>query len=151
MKESVFSLFQVFLLVIGVVGVMVAAIPWIGIPVIPLGIIFFVLRRYFLETSRDVKRLECTTWSPLFSHLASSLRGLWTIQACKAEQKFQEVFDSHQDLHSEAWFLLLTTCRWLAVYVDVICAIFVTVVAFGALILVESMYGCEYLWYVNSL
>ncbi|KAM9674934.1 ATP-binding cassette sub-family C member 4-like isoform 2-T3 [Dama dama] len=91
---------QTFLLLIGVVGVMVAAIPWTAIPVIPLGIIFFFLRRYFLETSRDVKRLECTTRSLVFSHLASSLRGLWTIRACKAEQKFQEVFDSHQDLHS---------------------------------------------------
>ncbi|XP_027413624.1 multidrug resistance-associated protein 4-like isoform X3 [Bos indicus x Bos taurus] len=129
---------QTFLLVIGVVGVMVAAIPWTAIPVIPLGIIFFFLRRYFLETSRDVKRLECTTRSPVFSHLASSLRGLWTIRAYKAEQKFQELFDAHQDLHSEAWFLLLTTSRWLAVYLDVICAIFVTAVAFGALILVES-------------
>ncbi|XP_027391873.1 multidrug resistance-associated protein 4-like [Bos indicus x Bos taurus] len=130
---------QTFLLVIGVVGVMVAAIPWTAIPVIPLGIIFFFLRRYFLETSRDVKRLECTTWSPVFSHLASSLRGLWTIRAYKAEQKFQELFDAHQDLHSEAWFLLLTTSRWLAVYLDVICAIFVTVVAFGVLILVETL------------
>ncbi|CAN0562585.1 unnamed protein product [Rangifer tarandus platyrhynchus] len=130
---------QTFLLVIGVVGVMVAAIPWIAIPVILLGIIFFVLRWYFLRTSQDVKRLECTTRSPVFSHLASSLRGLWTIRAYKAEQRFQELFDAYQDLHSEAWFLLLTTSRWLAVYLDVICAIFVTVVAFGALILVETL------------
>ncbi|KAM9674298.1 ATP-binding cassette sub-family C member 4-like isoform 3-T3 [Dama dama] len=130
---------QTFLLVIGVVGVMVAAVPWIAIPVIPLGIIFFVLQWYFLRTSRDVKRLECTTRSPVFSLLASSLRGLWTIRAYKAEQRFQELFDAYQDLHSEAWFLLLTTSQWLAVYLDVICAIFVTVVAFGALILVETL------------
>uniref|UniRef100_A0AAA9RX99 Multidrug resistance-associated protein 4 n=1 Tax=Bos taurus TaxID=9913 RepID=A0AAA9RX99_BOVIN len=130
---------QTFLLVIGMVGVMVAAIPWIAIPVIPLGIIFFVLRWFFLRTSRDVKRLECTTRSPVFSHLASSLRGLWTIRAYKAEKSFQELFDAYQDLHSEAWFLLLTTTRWLAVYLDVTCAIFVTVVAFGALILVATL------------
>ena len=43
---------------VGVVGVMVAAIPWTAIPVIPLGIIFFALQWYFLRTSRDVKRLE---------------------------------------------------------------------------------------------
>ena len=54
-------LFQTFLLVVGVVGVMVAAIPWTAIPVIPLGIIFFALQWYFLRTSRDVKRLECTS------------------------------------------------------------------------------------------
>ncbi|XP_061290378.1 ATP-binding cassette sub-family C member 4-like [Bos javanicus] len=130
---------QMFLLVIGVVAVMVAMIPWVAIPVIPLGIIFFVLRRYSLETSRDVKRLESTTRSPVFSHLASSLQGLWTIRAYKAEQRFQEVFDACQDLHSEAWFLLLMTSRWLAVYLDVICAIFVTVVAFGALTLAETL------------
>uniref|UniRef100_A0A4W2CXI7 Multidrug resistance-associated protein 4 n=1 Tax=Bos indicus x Bos taurus TaxID=30522 RepID=A0A4W2CXI7_BOBOX len=92
---------QTVLLVVGVVGVMVAVIPWIAIPVIPLGIIVFALRRYFLETSRNVKRLECTTRSPVFSHLTSSLRGLWTIRAYKAEQKFQELFDAYQDLHSD--------------------------------------------------
>ncbi|XP_043334219.1 ATP-binding cassette sub-family C member 4-like isoform X1 [Cervus canadensis] len=130
---------QAFLLVIGIVGVMVAVIPWIAIPVIPLGITFFFLQRYFSETSRDVKRLECATRSLVFSHLISSLRGLWTIRAYKAEQSFQELFDAHQDLHSEAWFLLLTTSRWLAVYLDVICAVFVTVVAFVSLILADAL------------
>ncbi|KAG5204287.1 hypothetical protein JEQ12_002263 [Ovis aries] len=130
---------QTFLLVIGVVGVMVATIPWIVIPVIPLGIIYFVLRRYFLATSRDVKHLESATWSPVLSHLVSSLRGLWTIRAYKAEQRFQEVFDTCQDLHSEAWFLLLMMSRWLTVYLDVTCVVFVTVVAFGALILAETL------------
>nr|XP_020732978.1 multidrug resistance-associated protein 4-like isoform X4 [Odocoileus virginianus texanus] len=130
---------QTFLLVIGIVGVMVAVTPWIAIPVIPLGIAFFFLQRYFSETSLDVKRLECATRSPVFSHLASSLRGLWSIRAYKAEKSFQELFDAHQDLHSEAWFLLLTTSRWLAVYLDVICAVFVTVVAFVSLILADAL------------
>ncbi|OWK00957.1 hypothetical protein Celaphus_00016719, partial [Cervus elaphus hippelaphus] len=128
-----------FLQVIGVVGVAVAVIPWIAIPLVPLGIVFFVLRRYFLETSRDVKRLESTTRSPVFSHLSSSLQGLWTIRAYKAEQRFQELFDAHQDLHSEAWFLFLTTSRWFAVRLDAICAVFVIVVAFGSLILAKTL------------
>ncbi|XP_014720342.2 ATP-binding cassette sub-family C member 4 [Equus asinus] len=130
---------QSFLQVIGVMGVAVAVIPWISLPLILLIIIFFVLRRYFLETSRDVKRLESTTRSPVFSHLSSSLQGLWTIRAYKAEERFQELFDAHQDLHSEAWFLFLTTSRWFAVRLDAICAIFVTVIAFGSLILAETL------------
>ncbi|KAG5204289.1 hypothetical protein JEQ12_002265, partial [Ovis aries] len=98
------------------------------------------LQRYFLETSQDVKRLgNVQSRSLVFSHLSSSLQGLWTIRAYKAKKKFQELFDAHQDLHSEAWFLLLTTSRWLAVYLDITCAIFVTVVAFGSLIMVESL------------
>uniref|UniRef100_A0A8D1VR57 Multidrug resistance-associated protein 4-like n=1 Tax=Sus scrofa TaxID=9823 RepID=A0A8D1VR57_PIG len=130
---------QTFLLVLGVVGIMVVVIPWTVILLIPLGIIFFVLRRYFLETSRDVKRLECATRSPVFSHLASSLQGRWTIRAFKAQQRFQELFDAHQDLHSEAWFLFLTTSRWFALCLDAICAIFVIVVAFASLFLAETL------------
>ncbi|KAM4699820.1 ATP-binding cassette sub-family C member 4 [Discoglossus pictus] len=130
---------QVLLQILGVVAVAVAVIPWILIPLLPLVIIFFFLRRFFLETSRDIKRLESTTRSPVFSHLSSSLQGLWTIRACKAEGRFQEIFDTHQDLHSEAWFLFLTTSRWLAVRLDAICALFVIAIAFGSLILAKNL------------
>ncbi|XP_017911776.1 PREDICTED: multidrug resistance-associated protein 4-like, partial [Capra hircus] len=130
---------QTFLQLIGVLGVVVVVIPWIAIPVIPLVVIFFFLRRYFLETSRDVKRLECSTQSPVFSHLASSLQGLWTIRAYKAEQRFQKLFDSHQDLHSEAWFLLLTINRWFFLRLDIIYFIFISLVDFGSLLLAQTL------------
>ncbi|XP_045152303.1 ATP-binding cassette sub-family C member 4 isoform X2 [Echinops telfairi] len=136
---TVLDFIQTFLQVVGVVAVAVAVIPWVAVPLVPLAIIFFILRRYFLETSRDVKRLESTTRSPVFSHLSSSLQGLWTIRAYKAEERFQELFDAHQDLHSEAWFLFLTTSRWFAVRLDAICGIFVIVIAFGSLLLARTL------------
>ncbi|KAM9334356.1 ATP-binding cassette sub-family C member 4-like [Symphorus nematophorus] len=126
---------QVFLQIIGVIAVSVSVIPWILIPVLPLLIVFVFLRRYFLRTSRDIKRLESTTRSPVFSHLSSSLQGLWTIRAFGAEERFQKAFDAHQDLHSAAWFLFLTTSRWFAVRLDGICSIFVTITTFGCLLL----------------
>uniref|UniRef100_A0A3B1IZ97 Cystic fibrosis transmembrane conductance regulator n=1 Tax=Astyanax mexicanus TaxID=7994 RepID=A0A3B1IZ97_ASTMX len=130
---------QVFLQIIGVIAVAASVIPWILIPVLPLLIVFLFLRRYFLQTSRDVKRLESTTRSPVFSHLSSSLQGLWTIRAFKAEERFQQTFDAHQDLHSEAWFLFLTTSRWFAVRLDGMCSIFVTITAFGCLLLRQNL------------
>ncbi|KAM6985056.1 ATP-binding cassette sub-family C member 4-like [Aplochiton taeniatus] len=130
---------QVFLQILGVIAVAAAAIPWILLPVLPLLAAFLFLRRYFLETSRDIKRLESTTRSPVFSHLSSSLQGLWTIRAFKAQQRFQRMFDEHQDLHSSAWFLFLTTSRWFAVRLDGICSIFVTITAFGCLFLRNDM------------
>ncbi|XP_066522703.1 multidrug resistance-associated protein 4 isoform X2 [Hoplias malabaricus] len=130
---------QVFLQIIGVIAVAASVIPWIMIPVLPLLIVFLFLRRYFLQTSRDVKRLESTTRSPVFSHLSSSLQGLWTIRAFKAEERFQKTFDAHQDLHSEAWFLFLTTSRWFAVRLDGMCSVFVTITAFGCLLLRHNL------------
>lgn len=130
---------QVFLQILGVIAVAVSIIPWILIPVVPLLLVFLYLRRYFLQTSRDIKRLESTTRSPVFSHLSSSLQGLWTIRAFGAEERFQKAFDAHQDLHSEAWFLFLTTSRWFAVRLDGICSIFVTVTTFGCLLLRDQL------------
>uniref|UniRef100_A0A3P8V7T7 ATP binding cassette subfamily C member 4 (PEL blood group) n=1 Tax=Cynoglossus semilaevis TaxID=244447 RepID=A0A3P8V7T7_CYNSE len=126
---------QILLQVIGVVAVAAGVIPWILLPIVPLLGVFFFLRRYFLKTSRDIKRLESTTRSPVYSHLSSSLQGLSTIRAFKAQQQFQQMFDEHQDLHSEAWFLFLTTSRWFAVRLDGICSIFVSITAFGCLFL----------------
>ncbi|KAM4609455.1 ATP-binding cassette sub-family C member 4-like [Polymixia lowei] len=130
---------QVFLQVLGVIAVAAAVIPWIILPVVPLLVAFLFLRRYFLRTSRDIKRLESTTRSPVFSHLSSSLQGLWTIRAFKAQQRFQQMFDTYQELHTEAWFLFLTTSRWFAVRLDGICSIFVTITAFGCLYLRNDM------------
>uniref|UniRef100_A0A7N6BYU1 Multidrug resistance-associated protein 4 n=1 Tax=Anabas testudineus TaxID=64144 RepID=A0A7N6BYU1_ANATE len=130
---------QVFLQILGVIAVAASVIPWILIPVVPLLLFFMYLRRYFLQTSRDIKRLESTTRSPVFSHLSSSLQGLWTIRAFGAEERFQKTFDAHQDLHSEAWFLFLTTSRWFAVRLDGICSIFVTITTFGCLLLRDQL------------
>uniref|UniRef100_A0A8C5B493 Multidrug resistance-associated protein 4-like n=1 Tax=Gadus morhua TaxID=8049 RepID=A0A8C5B493_GADMO len=130
---------QVLLQVLGVIAVAAVAIPWILLPVVPLFIIFLFLRRYFLRTSRDIKRLESTTRSPVFSHLSSSLQGLATIRAFRAQHRFQEMFDACQDLHTEAWFLFLTTSRWFAVRLDGICSTFIAVTAFGCLYLRDDM------------
>uniref|UniRef100_A0A674PFE0 Cystic fibrosis transmembrane conductance regulator n=1 Tax=Takifugu rubripes TaxID=31033 RepID=A0A674PFE0_TAKRU len=130
---------QLFLQILGVIAVSASVIPWILIPVLPLLLVFIYLRRYFLQTSRDVKRLESTTRSPVFSHLSSSLQGLWTIRAFQAEDRFQKTFDDYQDLHSQAWFLFLTTSRWFALRLDGICSIFVTVTTFGCLLLRDQL------------
>uniref|UniRef100_A0A8C4HTI5 Multidrug resistance-associated protein 4 n=1 Tax=Dicentrarchus labrax TaxID=13489 RepID=A0A8C4HTI5_DICLA len=118
-------------------------IPLILIPVVPLLFFFLYLRRFYLRTSRDVKRLESTTRSPVFSHLSSSLQGLWTIRALRAEDRLKKAFDAHQDLHSEAWFLFLMTSRWFALRLDSICSIFITFATFGCILLRDGLEAGE--------
>ncbi|XP_055020441.1 ATP-binding cassette sub-family C member 4-like isoform X2 [Boleophthalmus pectinirostris] len=130
---------QLFLMILGVVAVAASVIPLILVPVAVLFGVFIYVRRYFLRTSRNIKRLEATTRSPVFSHLSSSLHGLWTIRAFGATEKFQNIFDAHQDLHSASWFLFLTTSRWFAVRLDGLCAIFVTATTFGCLLLGDRL------------
>ncbi|XP_070711624.1 ATP-binding cassette sub-family C member 4-like [Pempheris klunzingeri] len=135
--------YQLFLQNIGVVAVSASVIPLILIPVVPLVLIFLYLRRFYLHTSRDVKRLESTTRSPVFSHLSSSLQGLWTIRALRAEERLKKAFDAHQDLHSEAWFLFLMTSRWFALRLDSICSLFITSATFGCILLRDGLEAGE--------
>ncbi|CAG2238338.1 ABCC4 [Mytilus edulis] len=136
---TLFDFIQCFLLIIGIVVVVGIVLPWVFIPLIPIGILFVVVRRYYIMTSRHIKRLEGTTRSPVFSHLSASLQGLHTIRAFGVQDKFQEEFDNHQNLHTEAWFLFLATSRWLAVRLDWMCAVFVTIVAFLCVVLADSL------------
>ncbi|XP_063323041.1 ATP-binding cassette sub-family C member 4-like isoform X4 [Pelmatolapia mariae] len=135
--------YQLFLQNAGIIAVAASVIPLILIPVVPLLLIFLYLRSFYLRTSRDVKRLESTTRSPVFSHLSLSLQGLSTIRALKAEERLKKAFDAHQDLHSEAWFLFLMTSRWFALRLDSICSIFITLTAFGCVLLRHGLEAGE--------
>ncbi|XP_069104134.1 ATP-binding cassette sub-family C member 4-like isoform X2 [Argopecten irradians] len=134
-----FDFIQCFLLILGIVLVVCIVNPWVFIPLFPLCIVFYITRTYHIRTSRHIKRLEGTTRSPVFSHLSASLQGLHSIRAFAVQEKFTEEFDNHQDLHSEAWFMFLSTSRWLAVRLDWICGIFVTVVALLSVLMAKDM------------
>uniref|UniRef100_A0A3Q2X6D7 Multidrug resistance-associated protein 4 n=1 Tax=Haplochromis burtoni TaxID=8153 RepID=A0A3Q2X6D7_HAPBU len=135
--------YQLFLQNVGVIAVAASVIPLILIPVVPLLLIFLYLRSLYLRTSRDIKRLESTTRSPVLSQLSSSLNGLSTIRASRSEEKLKKDFDAHQDLHSEAWFLFLMTSRWFALRLDSICSIFITLTAFGLILLRDGLVAGE--------
>lgn len=53
--------FQLFLQNVGVVAVAASVIPVMLVPILPLLFFFLYLRRFYLSTSRDVKRLEATS------------------------------------------------------------------------------------------
>ncbi|GFS16349.1 multidrug resistance-associated protein 4-like [Elysia marginata] len=134
-----FDFFQSSLVSSGFVVVACAFNPWVFIPVLPLLVIFIIVRRYYAQTSRSVKRLEGTTRSPVFSHLSATLQGLHTIRAMHMEQQLAAEFDAHQDLHTEAWFLFLATSRWLGIRLDCLSACFVICVVYFSLLVSGTM------------
>ncbi|XP_052777823.1 ATP-binding cassette sub-family C member 4-like [Mya arenaria] len=134
-----FDFTQCALLILGSVGVAGVVNPWVFLIVGPLTMLSVVIRRYYIRTSRHIKRLEGTTRSPVFTHLSASLQGLHTIRAFGVQEKFIEEFDAHQDMHTESWFLCLTSSRWLATRLDWLCALFVTAVSFSCVLSADSL------------
>ncbi|XP_044727627.1 ATP-binding cassette sub-family C member 4-like isoform X2 [Chrysoperla carnea] len=132
---------QIGLALLGIIIVIAIVNIWLLLPTIFVGFIFYLLRIFYLSTSRSVKRLEGTTRSPVFAHLNASLQGLTTIRAFEAEKILIYEFDRHQDLHSGAWYLFIATSRAFGFWLDLVCIIYIAVVTMSFLILGTETFG----------
>ncbi|XP_061393047.1 probable multidrug resistance-associated protein lethal(2)03659 [Musca vetustissima] len=119
---------QIFLSLFGIVAVLSVVNPLYLLPTFILAIIFYNLRTFYLKTSRNVKRLEAITRSPIYSHLGASLTGLSTIRAFGAQGVLIKEFDNYQDLHSSAFFLFISTSRAFGYWLDCFCVIFIAII-----------------------
>nr|CAD7403867.1 unnamed protein product [Timema cristinae] len=111
------------------------------IPVCVIGFICYFIREIYLKISKDLKRLEGITKSPVFTHLNATLQGLSTIRAYKAQDILRHEFDKHQDLHSSAYFLFIGTSVTFGFYLDLFSLIFISLVTFSFLLLEETFGG----------
>ncbi|XP_041448153.1 probable multidrug resistance-associated protein lethal(2)03659 isoform X2 [Drosophila obscura] len=119
---------QIFLALAGIVIVIAIVNPLFLIPTVVLGIIFYQLRTFYLKTSRDVKRMEAITRSPVYSHLAASLTGLSTIRAFGAQRVLEAEFDNYQDMHSSAFYMFISTSRAFGYWLDCFCVIYIAII-----------------------
>lgn len=57
------DVFQIFLQLTGIVVIVALVNPYLMIPTVAIGVIFYYIRRYYLNTSRSVKRIDATSKS----------------------------------------------------------------------------------------
>ncbi|XP_045033103.1 ATP-binding cassette subfamily C member 4 isoform X4 [Daphnia magna] len=143
LPSAFFDVITIALTAVGILFLVGLVNPWLLLPILFLSIVFVNLRQFYLKTARDVKRLEATTRSPVFTHLSSSLVGLTTLRAHRCEVIFQTIFDECQDVHTSAWYMFLSTTRWFGIWLDWICVIYVGCVTYACLALRDSMTGSE--------
>ncbi|KAL1513416.1 hypothetical protein ABEB36_002835 [Hypothenemus hampei] len=120
--------FQIALIVLAISLIIASVNPWMFLVTTIMLIIFYLLRIFFLATSRDIKRLEGITRSPVYSHLTASLQGLTTIRAFGAQKILKEEFDNYQNSYSSAYFMFLGANRTFGFWLDMHCVIFIALV-----------------------
>ncbi|XP_066258777.1 ATP-binding cassette sub-family C member 4-like isoform X1 [Euwallacea similis] len=141
LTSSLVDVLQIGLALLAIIVVVAAVSPWILLPTVVIGVVFHFMRIFYLKTSRSIKRLEGTTRSPVFSHLNATLQGLTTIRAFKAEEVLSQEFDSHQDLHSSAWFSFISSSRAFGYWLDLVCIVYITLVTFSFLVIGNEKFG----------
>ncbi|XP_069484045.1 cystic fibrosis transmembrane conductance regulator [Ambystoma mexicanum] len=127
---TIFDFIQLVLIVIGAITVVSLLEPYIFLATIPVIVAFILLRAYFLHTSQQLKQLESEARSPIFTHLITTLKGLWTLRAFGRQPYFETLFHKALNLHTANWFLYLSTLRWFQMRIEMIFVIFFSAVTF---------------------
>jgi len=96
------------------------ATPWFMALALPLGILYYGIMGYFIPSVRELKRLDATSRSPVFSAFAEALDGASTIRAFRAEARFSADQSTKLRTNLKAYFLGTACNRWLAVRLEMI-------------------------------
>ena len=81
----------------------------------------------YLNTGRDLRRMESNTRSPIFSDFGELLEGIVTVRAFSAEKRFLNNLHVKIDTTTKMWYTFWMTNRWLLLNFDVLGAVAVLV------------------------
>ncbi|KAI7874015.1 hypothetical protein K492DRAFT_241064 [Lichtheimia hyalospora FSU 10163] len=111
--------------------------------IIPLGFLYFYIQRYYLATSRELKRLDSAGKSPMYSHFQETIAGVSTIRAYEQQRRFTFENETRLDNNQRAYFPSISCNRWLAVRLEFMGSIVIFCAAIFAVLSV--LYGSSYI------
>jgi ATP-binding cassette, subfamily C (CFTR/MRP), member 1 len=94
--------------------------PWFGVIVPPLIFIYLKVLNYFREVSRETKRLDSISRSPVYAQFSETLGGLSTIRAYGVTERFVTDFEGKIDENTCANYNSKSADRWLALRLELI-------------------------------
>uniref|UniRef100_A0AC35G8Q2 ABC transmembrane type-1 domain-containing protein n=1 Tax=Panagrolaimus sp. PS1159 TaxID=55785 RepID=A0AC35G8Q2_9BILA len=106
-------------------GIFILSVPIIVTPSILFGLIpvifgYFLLLRFYVSTSRQLKRLESTTRSPIYSHFQESIQGASSIRAYHCTENFLLESQNRVDYNMLSYYPSIVANRWLAVRLELV-------------------------------
>ncbi|KAF6122856.1 ATP binding cassette subfamily C member 1 [Phyllostomus discolor] len=104
--------------VIGACIIILLATPIAAVIIPPLGLIYFFVQRFYVASSRQLKRLESVSRSPVYSHFNETLLGVSVIRAFAEQERFIHQSDLKVDENQKAYYPSIVANRWLAVRLE---------------------------------
>lgn len=115
-RHMVMTIFSV----ISILVVIMWATPWAGLVFAILAVIYFFILRFYISTSRQLKRLESASRSPIYSHFQESIQGASSIRAFGVVDNFIKQSQQRVDDHLVAYYPSVVANRWLAVRLEMV-------------------------------
>jgi ATP-binding cassette subfamily C (CFTR/MRP) protein 1 len=126
--------------VLGTIIVISISTPWFVVVIIPLMILYYFIQRFYIATSRQLKRIEAVTRSPIYSHFSETVSGQSTIRAYDEEKRFIVESESKVDNNQAVAYQNIVANRWLGIRLEIVGSF---VVLFASLFAVLGRYTIE--------
>uniref|UniRef100_UPI00358E52C2 ATP-binding cassette sub-family C member 2-like n=1 Tax=Myxine glutinosa TaxID=7769 RepID=UPI00358E52C2 len=108
---------------------------------VPIATFYFFVQRFYVATSRQLRRLDSVTRSPIYSHLGETLSGLPVIRAYGHADRFLEHNRKIVDTNLLSVYLWIVANRWLAIRLELVGTLFVFFAMLFAVLSRQSLMG----------
>ncbi|NXF32663.1 MRP2 protein, partial [Nyctibius bracteatus] len=124
-----------FMAIISTLLMISLATPFFVLIIIPLSIFYYFVLRFYVSTSRQLRRLDSVTRSPIYSHFGETVSGISVIRAYGHQERFLQQNESTMDINQKSVYSWIVSNRWLAIRLEFVGSL---VVFFSALLAVIS-------------
>lgn len=108
------------------------------IALIPIMYFYFRIQQFYRASSRELKRLDSISKSPIFAHFSETLAGLSSLRAYRALTRFIGYNEENLDYNNRAYFSMVTANRWLSIRLEFLSTTVLAVC--GLLVVLERGY-----------
>ncbi|KAJ7504548.1 P-loop containing nucleoside triphosphate hydrolase protein [Mycena galericulata] len=128
--QNMFRTSAVCLSILVVIG---ATFPLFLLSIIPLGWFYLRVMKYYLSTSRELKRLDAVSKSPIFAWFSESLAGVSTIRSFNQQSIFIRANQRHIDRNQICYLPSISVNRWLSIRLEIVGSVIILMVALLAM------------------
>lgn len=124
--SSLRSFIGMLMQVLSIIAVISYSTPIFMAAILPMGFLYYYIQRYYIATSRQLKRLESVSRSPIYAHFSETLSGVTSIRAYQRQSAFVKENEDRVDLNMQAYYPGICANRWLALRLEFVgnCIIF---------------------------
>ena len=104
--------------VLATIIVILIAMPLFIVILIPLTAYYLYEQRFYVHSSREIKRLDSISRSPIYANFGETLDGTAVIRAYEAQKRFIEKNNELLDVNQRAYFIISSANCWLGIRLE---------------------------------
>ncbi len=113
-------LFSMLFACLATLGIISFVTPLFLVFLFPLSYIYRYTQQYYIASSRELKRLDSISRSPIYNHFTETIDGVTVVRSYDMEEVFVETNRQRLDANQRAYFCFQVSNRWLAVRLETI-------------------------------